>query len=307
MLGLAPDGITPDVPGLGQLSPGPTLGEYYCTFSRELSRRGWRTVDARLDWRETIARDAQRLADQVIALRDARPIHLLCHSRGGLVARKAFELLNQAGAINLVGRCAGLGTPHQGSWEAAGLLTGWNQAIFYLGLLLDAPGRVVPSANILGTIHDVAITWPGGYELLPMPNADGGQAGYLNLIYSASRWEQIGQPVKENWLLAAKENWRTLFGVPANVQWIDVVGIGLDTPLLMKGNLPPATPQDLVWGANGDGTVPELWATQSGRLRISTPTSHRALVYDGRVIDALHHYLLNGLTQDVTIQGSVLN
>lgn len=306
LLGLSADGVTPDVPLTGQLVPGLALVEYYSTLSDQLRRRGWRVVDARLDWRQQIVRDAQRLADQVIELRHNGPVHLLCHSRGGLVARRAFTLLAQVQALHLVGRCAGLGVPHEGSWEAAGLLAGWNQGVYLLSLLLDSPVSWLGSASVLGSIHDVVITWPGAYELLPSPAAPGVPPDVLARVYVPAGWTAIGQPVSAPWLAAAYQHWITLPAVPTPVEWIDVVGVGLDTAIGLRTVLPPPTSQELTWGADGDGTVPAIWATQPGRRRITTPTSHRGLVYDGRVIAALDSYLRHGLVEDVVIGGRVL-
>jgi hypothetical protein len=94
--------------------------------------------------------------------------------------------------------------------------------------------------------------------------------------------------------------------VPAAAQWVDVVGTGLWTPDQLLSAGPPADAGDYSYSVAGDGVVPSRWAVQSGRASITTPTAHRSLVTDGRVLGALDSYYQRGLSQSITIGGGVL-
>lgn len=307
LMGLAPDGITPNVPLTGPLVPFEPLALYYSTLDQGLARRGWFVVGANLDWRQLMALDGERLATAIRQLRDSAPVHLVCHSRGGLVARHALALLRASGDLGLVGRVIGLGVPHYGSWTAAGLLGGWNQTAAGLALLLrDYPGWWI-GADVLGTLQAVITTWPAAYELLPSPVASGVEPWEIGAVYSPESWSASGISISTHWLAAARAHWTQLPYSPPEVEWVDVFGWGLATPRNLVHPIRLASSGGWSWDNEGDGTVPAAWAVQGGRRTIRTPTSHGAMPYDGRVINAIHDYLVNGLNRDIVIEGQVLS
>lgn len=305
-LALAPDGVTPTFPGVGAIYAGLPLPDYYGQIATYLEKQGWTVFGAMLDWRELLTLDGQRLSDTVVSLAAQAPIHIVAHSRGGLVTRSALQILSQAGKLALVGRVAGLGVPHEGTWEAAALLSGFQSwSRLTRNLLESAPGA--PTGSLLfGSFQQMVISWPAIYQLLPAPFASGVDPSILAAIYDAGQWAAIGRPVSGPWLDAAHQAWTLLPAPPANVTWLDVIGYGVQTATTLRVPTPPLRSTDAIYSFDGDGLVPIAWATQTGRVRISSPTAHHALPYDGRILPLLGAYLQNGQQADITITGPVL-
>lgn len=305
-LALNPDGRSSSFPGVGQLAAGWLLPTYYGLIEQWLSQRGWLVRGAQLFWPGVVESDAVALAEQIRGLAGEAPIHCLGHSRGGLVLRRALQILQGTGDLALVGRCAGLGVPHQGSWAAASLLGGFDRSEQNLGLLISlGPGSSLFSP-LYQQLQAVVRTWPVSYELLPAPGAVGVPAASVAAVYDPAQWAAGGASVSAAWLAAASARWATSLPVPAAAQWIDVIGVGLNTPDQLISAGPPTDAGDYSYSAAGDGVVPARWATQPGRLSITTPTAHSSLVQDGRVFAALDSYLRVGLSQSITLAGDLL-
>ncbi|MGH3526749.1 MAG: esterase/lipase family protein [Pseudonocardiaceae bacterium] len=305
-LALMPDGRTPSFPGVGLLQPGWMLEPYYGAAVSFFGARGYTVRAPQLFWPGTIESDAAIVAADIQSLAGEAPIHCLAHSRGGLVLRRALAILSASGQLGLVGRCAGLGVPHQGSWSAASLLSGFEQSLLRLGLLASlGPGGSLLTP-ILVQLREVIRTWPVSYELLPAPGAPGVPPAITAMLYSPTAWAAIGVDASAAWLAQADARWAASQPVTAAVEWIDVVGTGLPTPDQLLGFTPPKTGGAFSYSTAGDGTVPAAWATQPGRLSIATPTAHSALTSDGRVLDALDSYIRHGLSQSIVIGGGVL-
>jgi hypothetical protein len=122
------------------------------------------------DFRESVARSAQRLRDEISArVSGGRRVVVVGHSMGGLVARWWWSVL---GGHEV---CAGLvtvGTPHRGAPKALDWLLN--------GVRLG-PGRVADvSSELLRDAADVLGGWDSVYELLPRYPAvwQGGAAVY---------------------------------------------------------------------------------------------------------------------------------
>lgn len=306
LLGLAPDGLTPDVPFTGAIIPGLPLSGYYNPLTEMLSQYGWRVVGARLDFRQSWIQDAARLVATIRNESIDRPVHLVAHSRGGLVARAAIEILRSTGELGRLSWCCGLGVPHQGSWEAAGLLSGWNQTAVLLSAVLDNLSSILSAGYVNLQLRHVLTSWPAAYQLLPRQDATGISPEETAAIYNPSVWSQANRPVSAHWLEAARTGWPTLPVVPSGVDWVDFVGTGFSTPdrLYIPANV--ASSQGWAWSPNGDSTVPTRWATQPGRMKVTCPTSHGALAYDGRVAAVIDTVLRGSLSGDVVIEGPLL-
>jgi CHAT domain-containing protein len=165
---------------LAQLALGGTAGEIavdglvaegYGELVDHLVNR-FEVVPFAWDWRASVVESCARLAVEldVELHRHERPVHLLAHGSGGLVAR---ALITQRSATWRAltargGRLVMLGTPQRGTQGALDLLTG--------------QGRFVEMLALLDLAHDAASiarlfrTWPGLVELLPATAPDGGDA-----------------------------------------------------------------------------------------------------------------------------------
>ena len=130
-------GVTPDGP----------IGAYYDELATFLSA----THEVRpfgFDWRRPIPEEAKRLADEIAAALDARrktgkPVRIIAHSMGGLVARTLQivspaiwkRMMDGAGARILM-----LGTPNDGSWAPMQVLSG-DDTFGNLLTIVGAPFR----------------------------------------------------------------------------------------------------------------------------------------------------------------------
>lgn len=306
LLGLQPDGITPNVPLLGPLEPGGPLRSYYSTFTSNLCQLGWIVTAAHCDWRGTIRRDAEQLAVMVRASTSSAPVHLVGHSRGGLVIRQALQILQGSGHLGLVGRVVGLGVPHWGSIGAAGLLAGWNRYALLLNFMAVQLPLLMTGRSLPGQLHDVVSTWPSAYELLPRPSAPGLDPSMWEALYSSSAWSAAGYPVSTAWLSAARAAWSALPDSPSSIPWLNVVGYGMPTPDGFLSSSIPTSPSVCRWTLSGDGTVPTAWAVQPSGPVVQTPTSHDQLIFDGRILPYLDTWLRGGAVADTLIEGSLL-
>lgn len=294
MLALSADGITPAVPLSGPMQPRGPLSVYYGPLADALGWFGYRTVGASLDWRGTIARDAARLAALVEQHQGNGPVHLVGHSRGGLVIRAALQVLRDRGQLSHVGRCVGIGVPHYGSFSAVQLVSGCQDTVLLISRLINTGSAVLGVLPVVGFVRDVIVSWPAGYELFPSPDAPGLPSGQVQALYSPASWTSIRRSVSPAWLAAAVLAWRTLPQPDPAVDWLDVVGTGHSTPVQLVRDLPPLVSGDLVWSASGDGAVPTVWATQPGRPSVTLPLSHVALVQNRGVVAILDRFLSTG-------------
>lgn len=293
-LALAPDGISPTVPLTGPLVPGGPLIDYYGILVNSLNARGWPVSWPQLDWRQTIALDGARLAAAIRAQIGYAPIHLVCHSRGGLVARSALAELAASGDLGLIGRVVGLGVPHYGSWQACGLLAGWNPTGRLISQVIYGIESILLNPALAGTLDPTIRSWPSSYALLPSPIAPGLTPVESAAIWKPAGWSAIGVPLSDAWLAYQLGAWPMLASPPAGVPWLDIVGSGYDTPVSLVGSLPPASLADLMQSVEGDGVVPSAWQTQPGSTPRVVTCQHSAYPYTEAVIDATDAWLRLG-------------
>lgn len=305
-MALDPSGDRPQVSWYWNLEPGPPLPMYYGSLSDRLREAGWEVIGAALDWRRSLRLDGLRVAELIRRVGRDAPVNIICHSRGGLVTRWALELLRQTSDLGRVGRVAGLGVPHLGSWDAPAAVAGWAELLVLLGWVLYGVAVTAGTIPWAGYLGDVVRTWPGLYELMPSPAYPGLFPGQVEQIYSQSGWSAINVFPPQNWLSSALAGWATLPPPPPQVEWVDVRGHGLRTPQSMIPGQMCGGSVNLTYSGDGDGSVSLLSSNAPNRRSIYTPTAHNSLPYDGRVIDALKRYLLEGLSSDEEIEGPIL-
>lgn len=305
-LTLADDGLSATTPLTGPLQPGGPIPAYYNQTFEILMNLGWRVRAPLMDWRTDIRLDAARLAFLLQQEASRGPLMILCHSRGGLVTRLALQVLASTGSHGMVGRVAGLGVPHYGSWQAAALLTGWNtSARTFRALVFGLESALFPgpwNRDILSAI----VTWPSVYQLLPAPTAPGLDPALLASIYTPAYWEGSPAPINVKWLALALQTWNNLNGVPKTIPWLDVSGYPFDTAYTPLTGQAPLVPGSLANDSTGDGTVPAPWSVRAGHGSLLTPTAHHALAYDGRVLRAVSNWFATGAVPTSPIVGAVL-
>lgn len=306
VLGLAPDGLSPPNPLYPSLAAGPPLPSYYGICSDWLSSRGWTVFGASLDWRGSIVRDAALLVDTIRTASATGPVRILAHSRGGLVTRQALAFLDAQGELGRVLQVIGLGVPHQGALGPAAILGGWDRfAALVRGLLEIAPKVLVGGYSWL-ELQAVFASWPGLYQLLPMPGSTWTDVATIDTAYDPATYSAAGLPASATWLAAGRASWSTLPPSAPSIPWIDVNGAGIPTPISIPNPLLLPLAGTFATTTVGDGTVTELSARQPGRKWIATPTAHGALPSDGRLLDVVDQVMRDGLTANVTLTGPIL-
>lgn len=288
------------------LTPGQPVGPYYGIFIAVLRKRGWAVVLPDGDWRKSIGEDAARVADLCRALSSSAPLRIVCHSRGGLVTRKALQLLNGTGQIGLVSRVVSLGTPHTGALEAVSYLACWGDTKRQLADL----GRWVPRpvSDFLGirAVNEVLRSWPGLYELLPKPGAPWLPLNPPDLLYRAETYAGSAFDPPQSLLDAAKANWANLPDPPAGVDWICIAGRGVPTALGIPDAAKITERGNFKVSTDGDGPVPYASARLAGRKTLTHPTEHNTMPLDGRLMAWVDAILREGLDADREAGGQLL-
>lgn len=112
-----------------------------------------------VDWRKDVELAAARLEGRLRVLgRDARPVHLVAHSQGALVARRALQRLGEREARRIVRNLVLIGPANFGSFSAALGLSGGGELI-----RLARRFAVEPADGF----QSVAATFTSLYQLLP--------------------------------------------------------------------------------------------------------------------------------------------
>src|SRR5262249_15742475 len=112
------------------------------------------------DWRKDIEESAAQLADQLRSrlARKPRPMHLIAHSQGTLVAGRAIQLLGTDDARRAVNTLVLLGPATFGTFSAAFALAGTHSTI----LEVQKYGITLP-----GDFEQTLQSFTGLYQLLP--------------------------------------------------------------------------------------------------------------------------------------------
>ena len=162
----------------------------YTKMASRLSGR-WRVHLFPYDWRLDIA-DAADTLDQFITARvmegGRRPVHLVAHSMGGLVARTfigrhrdTWEAMDDRGGAG--GRLVMLGTPNRGSYSIPLALSGEDIAIKGLA--------AVDRRNDREKIRRIVASFPGTYQMLPSPHLHLPFPDDHDRLYDAAAWGDV--------------------------------------------------------------------------------------------------------------------
>lgn len=301
VLGLAPDGVSPESVLYPAIRGGGPVLDFYADLVRYLHQAGYHVVSPPVDWRGTIARDGARLAETILEVGATAPVLIVAHSRGGLVVRSALQQLGSTAVSHYVARVVALGCPHLGSLAAAALLGGWQQTLLLLYHLLSTISVVWSPTNPILDLVRIVRTWPGVYGLLPSPAATWLPAEDRVALYTPAWWTAGGAAVSADWLSASLAAWGSLAAPPAGLSWVDVVGYGTPTPSALTA-APITRPGSLAQDLDGDGTVPVASARYpGGGPAIYAPYTHDGLCREGPVLRAVDQVLRLGLAEDVRL------
>ena len=231
------------------------------------------------DWRQSLDRLGAGLL-QKIAAEPARPIHLVAHSMGGLVARAALAGDSQ----RRIGRLVMLGTPNYGSFAPVLALTATHPLLRKIAAL-----DLAHSAEELA--ERVFRTFPGLHQMLPSPE----RFSRVDL-YDPKTWppgpgpnpdllRQVRQVV--GGLAAADDRFYLIAGV--NQETI--------TDLRREG-------KSFVYEttSNGDGTVPLDFCELPGAKTYYVEEEHGSLPNNRAVSEAVIDVLSKGSTERLPAQ-----
>lgn len=231
------------------------------------------------DWRRSALEAGAGLAAAVRSelRRHSRPIHLLAHSSGGLVAR---AMIAQDGAAwdqvcGRGGRLVMLGTPHGGSYAVLQLLAGTGRLAQMLAMLDPKRSRRAVAA--------VMRSFPGLFELLPEAAALEG--------WEAGGWQA---PEVQQLLSDARQVRASLQGAVDPAHMCCVAGIGQETPCGVRvgedGRL------KFLADVEGDGAVASAAAGLSGVPAWCVAAAHGDMPRHEAVLRATVDLLRQGAT-----------
>ena len=262
------------LPDAAPLSPLGAIPFSYLALQLRLRAAGYAVTVHDYDWRGNLDELAAALAARV---RDdpAPGIHLVAHSMGGLIARRAL----QSPHLARVRRLVTLGTPHGGSYGAVQAIRGTYPVVRRLAAL-----DRLHDADFLAS--QVFSTFPSLYQMLPPPASGGGAD-----LFDAAQWPRTGPRPDAQLLEAGRHFTATLPG--AEPRCIAICGTSQRTVtgLRLAGD-------EFVYRVSdaGDGTVPLASAQLAGSDNYFIRCEHSALPRSATVAHAVLELLRQGRT-----------
>lgn len=175
----------------------------------QLMRDGWSVDSFPWDWRKSMLVAGDALAAKIRRdIRPADPCALVCHSAGGLVARRCWSNLVGTGEEGLIRKIVTLGTPSLGSYAAVEAFSASSNIITALYNFNNTAAYLAGWAQSLGgyirwtreDIRDLLLTWPSLYEILPLSGGeDAGTDPHREKLFSAANWGYGARP-QQRWL-----------------------------------------------------------------------------------------------------------
>ena len=223
------------------------------------------------DWRLNLSELGAQLAQRI--LKEERPVVLVAHSMGGLVARSAMSLLPK----RCVRRAILIGTPNAGTIAPVQALCGTYPAVRRIAML-----DLKHSVEFLA--KQVFSSFPGLYQLLPTPDAE----APVN-IYDPSVWPKK-QSRPDPALLQQAATARDSLA-PPDERFRQIIGIAQDTIVGIRRDaggfayeVKPA----------GDGTVPVASALLRDVPAYYIAEIHGSLTNNSQVIHCVVDLIKNG-------------
>ena len=238
------------------------------------------------DWRASIETSAARLAERIEQDKTNRPIRILAHSMGGLVARAMIEKKPDLWKklCDRGGRLVMLGTPNGGSYVIPRLLFGVDETL-----------RMLEQADAMHTaaqLSAIIAGFPGVLEMLPAPNG-------LDLFQHAWWAGLSGAALPAPKALAAAWAVREkLAGKTIRAGMIYVAGAAPATPSGVE--FTPAGAATWATTAQGDGTVPYALGRLAGVPTYYMEALHGDLANHPPAFEAIAELLDSGSTSKLT-------
>jgi pimeloyl-ACP methyl ester carboxylesterase len=252
------------LPGTSSIRPAGALLPAYAKLKLMLSIEGFDARFFAYDWRLGIDKIGAALASKILA--GGKPVSLVAHSMGGLVARIAAKRLPK----RLIQRLVMLGTPNRGAYAPVLALRGTYPFVRRLSRL-DLEHSPEDLAG------NVFCTFPGLYQLLPAASA----GAQLDLLDPDS-WPPTG-PKPDPALLGRVAEARARMA-SADDRMTHIVGVNRDTVVSVR-----RTTDGFEYGSsrNGDGTVPVQLAMLPALETYFADEAHGELPNNPRIIAAV--------------------
>ena len=257
--------LPPGGPRQGQRAVCKPMGVLLFSYARlklQLRLAGCEASFHGYDWRLGLPQLGAALAASIVAQR--RPVVLVAHSMGGLVARTAAGILPK----RWIRRLILLGTPNQGSFAPVQALRGTYPFV-----------RQISTLDRRHTAEELAqqvfCTFPGLYHMLP-PR----RTGALDLL-DARCWPP--GPVPSEVLLGSVAAARAGLA-PVDSRMVQIVGVNQETVVGLRRT---AAGFEYAMDRNGDGTVPLASARLPKLKCYYVDEAHADLANNPRVIQAV--------------------
>lgn len=284
-LKLAPyDGLEEDDDRSVRIEASGPLPLLYDLLRLALEVRRYATEFFAFDWRRDLEIASQALAKRLRQLgQGSKPIHMVAHSQGALVARRALQILGPEEARRLVRHLVLLGPANFGSFSAVLALAGGGSMLGILRRLAVEPAR---------GFGDVLSTMSGLYQLVPW---DASRAPWLG---------EVDLSLPEVWGPSSRVDSLRLrrflgWGRGLDTTFFDdrtAVILGEQASTAGGAVLNDPTPVDSASHAMpGDGTVPHALSVLAGvRTFLASGVEHSMLGSSRRVIEATCAVLAGG-------------
>ena len=282
-LQLAPyDGQERDLDPKARIGALSALPYFYDLLRLALEVRRYSVEIFPVDWRKNLELAAGMLAARlrVLAGQSWRPIHLVAHSQGALVARRALQLLGRDEARRIVKHLVLLGPANFGSFSAAFALAGNHSLLPMIRRLAIEPRR---------GIQQVLASMTGVYQLLPFDHdrtpwlreSDYTQPGFWKAPVDAPRLAQFYGWARSIDASFMDDRTAVILG--------DNHGAPTTGGVVFKRSVLHDSPSHAL---AGDGTVPHSCAVLPGTRTFLAPgTEHSMLATYRNVIDAVRDVL----------------
>ena len=253
----------------------------YGLLQWDLEIRRYATTIFGFDWRKNLEESSNRLAAQIMARANQsfRPLHLIAHSQGTLVARRAIQKLGPGAARSLINTLVLLGPATYGTFSAAFAIAGTHETIE----MVKKYG-IHPPADFTQVLQSMS----GVYQLLPWK-------------VDTLKWLQDNKnPLGDKGFWQSGVDTERLGALFAWAEKVDTSFFN-DRTAIVLGNQPTVggvkfeagkLVKDPTFMVEGDGTVPETCARLPGvRAYKAKGAEHMLLPATPEVLSAIRDLL----------------
>lgn len=270
---------------------------YYARAILSLRAR-WDAVGYAYDWRRDIDEAADGLAKLIRERFPGKPVHIVAHSMGGLVARnmilrhpKLWDALEDPEKV-AGGRLVMLGTPNYGSYAIVQAMTGEDRMI---GML-----EKLDFSHDMRQLLAVTNSFVGSYQLLPAPAK---LSGTLDSLYQTDTWPRRAAVSQLH--LNRAHQFHTALDTASTVSATRMIYVaGCQQPTIVGMNIAARGDFDYVLSREGDGRVPHALGLLPGVPAYYIDEVHGDLARNEQVLRALDDLLESGSTSLLTTRPS---